>query len=102
VAPSNLIISGRYILQPEIFAEIENQGPGAGGEIQITDAMISLLATQPFYGLQYKGTTYDCGDKLGFLTANMVFALEHEALGQSVREMLTEVVKQHGGKLTWT
>jgi UTP--glucose-1-phosphate uridylyltransferase len=100
-APSNLIISGRYILQPEIFAEIEKQEPGAGGEIQITDAMIRLMAAQPFYGLQYKGTTYDCGDKLGFLTANMVFALEHEALGPGVREMLAEVVKQHGGKLTW-
>jgi UTP--glucose-1-phosphate uridylyltransferase len=101
-APSNLIISGRYILQPEIFAEIEKQEPGAGGEIQITDAMIRLMEVQPFYGLQYKGTTYDCGDKLGFLTANMVFALEHEALGPGVKEMLAEVVKQHGGKLTWT
>ncbi len=100
-APSNLIISGRYILQPEIFAEIEKQEPGAGGEIQITDAMIRLMSAQPFYGLQYKGTTYDCGDKLGFLTANMVFALEHEALGPGVRDMLAEVVKQHGGKLTW-
>jgi UTP--glucose-1-phosphate uridylyltransferase len=101
-APSNLIISGRYILQPEIFAEIEKQEPGAGGEIQITDAMIRLMEVQPFYGLQYKGTTYDCGDKLGFLTANMVFALEHHALGPGVRDMLAEVVKQHGGKLTWT
>ena len=74
-APSNLIISGRYILQPEIFAEIEKQEPGTGGEIQITDAMIRLMATQPFHGLKYKGTTYDCGDKIGFLSANVAFAL---------------------------
>lgn len=100
-APSNLIISGRYILQPEIFAEIEKQEPGSGGEIQITDAMIRLMTTQPFYGLKYKGTTYDCGDKIGFLTANVIFALEHETLGPAFRQMLTEVVGRQGGKLDW-
>jgi UTP--glucose-1-phosphate uridylyltransferase len=100
-APSNLIISGRYILQPEIFAEIEEQKPGAGGEIQITDAMIRLMATQPFHGLKYKGTTYDCGDKIGFLTANVAFALEHEVLGPAFRMALEQNIAAHGGFLTW-
>jgi UTP--glucose-1-phosphate uridylyltransferase len=100
-APSNLIISGRYILQPEIFAEIEKQQPGAGGEIQITDAMIRLMATQPFHGLKYKGTTYDCGDKIGFLSANVAFALEHEILGPAFRMALEQNIAAHGGFLTW-
>jgi UTP--glucose-1-phosphate uridylyltransferase len=100
-APSNLIISGRYILQPEIFAEIEKQQPGAGGEIQITDAMIRLMATQPFHGLKYKGVTYDCGDKIGFLSANVAFALEHETLGPAFRMALEQTIATHGGFLTW-
>jgi UTP--glucose-1-phosphate uridylyltransferase len=100
-APSNLIISGRYILQPEIFAEIEKQEPGSGGEIQITDAMIRLMATQPFHGLKYKGITYDCGDKIGFLSANVAFALEHETLGETFREAFSGLVKRLGGNLTW-
>jgi UTP--glucose-1-phosphate uridylyltransferase len=101
VAPSNLIISGRYILQPEIFAEIEKQEPGAGGEIQITDAMIRLMQSQPFHGLKYKGTTYDCGDKIGFLAANVAFALEHETLGGAFRDALEQTIATHGGFLRW-
>jgi UTP--glucose-1-phosphate uridylyltransferase len=100
-APSNLIISGRYILQPEIFAEIEKQEPGSGGEIQITDAMIRLMATQPFHGLKYKGVTYDCGDKIGFLSANVAFALEHETLGPAFRLALEQTIATHGGFLRW-
>jgi UTP--glucose-1-phosphate uridylyltransferase len=100
-APSNLIISGRYILQPEIFAEIEKQKPGAGGEIQITDAMISLMNSQAFHGLRFEGKTYDCGDKLGFLAANVAFALEREDLGPSFRQVLQEVVASHNGFLSW-
>jgi UTP--glucose-1-phosphate uridylyltransferase len=100
-APSNLIISGRYILQPEIFAEIEKQEPGSGGEIQITDAMIRLMATQPFHGLKYKGITYDCGDKIGFLSANVAFALEHETLGETFRLALEQTIATHGGFLRW-
>jgi UTP--glucose-1-phosphate uridylyltransferase len=100
-APSNLIISGRYILQPEIFAEIEQQRPGAGGEIQITDAMISLMRKQPFHGLKFKGVTYDCGDKVGFLAANVAFALEHDKLGEAFRMALEHVVASHGGHLSW-
>jgi UTP--glucose-1-phosphate uridylyltransferase len=95
-APSNLIISGRYILQPEIFAKIEQQDKGAGGEIQITDAMIQLLNEQPFYGLKFRGTTYDCGDKIGFLMANVAYGLEHQDLGPSFRKALLDYLKSAG------
>ena len=91
-APSNLIISGRYILEPEIFAEIGKQEPGAGGEIQITDAMIRLLARRPFYGLKYRGTTYDCGDKVGFLAANVAFGLERPDVGPGFRAALKKIL----------
>ena len=100
-APSNLIISGRYILQPEIFDEILAQTPGAGGEIQITDAMIRLMARQPFHGLAYEGTTYDCGDKLGFLGANVAYGLERDDLGPGFRQVLQKIVADHGGRVTW-
>jgi UTP--glucose-1-phosphate uridylyltransferase len=101
LAPSNLIISGRYILQPGIFEEIEIQEPGSGGEIQITDAMISLMSKQPFHGLKYSGTTYDCGDKVGFLAANVAFALEHDMLAPAFRMALEQVITSHGGHLNW-
>ncbi|MFT3988148.1 UTP--glucose-1-phosphate uridylyltransferase GalU [Aestuariivirga sp.] len=91
-APSNLIISGRYILQPEIFGEIEKQKPGAGGEIQITDAMIRLMAAQDFWGVKYKGTTYDCGDKVGFLSANVALALERPDIGPDFRAALKKIL----------
>ena len=96
-APSNLIISGRYILQPEIFAEIERQAPGAGGEIQITDAMIRLMGRQPFHGLQYRGTTYDCGDKVGFLAANVALGLERPDIGPAFRAALKKILDGAGG-----
>ena len=92
-APSNLIISGRYILQPEIFAEIERQEPGAGGEIQITDAMIRLMAKQPFHGVKYQGTTYDCGDKVGFLAANVALALDRPDVGPGFRAALKKILE---------
>ena len=100
-APSNFIISGRYILQPEIFQLIEQSTPGTGGEIQITDAMIRLSKNQRFHGLQFEGTTYDCGDKLGFLSANVAFGLEHEQLGPGLREALSDIIRKHGGTVTW-
>ncbi len=100
-APSNLIISGRYILQPEIFAELDRQEPGAGGEIQITDAMIRLMQYQPFHGLKYEGQTYDCGDKVGFLAANVALALEREDLGPAFRLVLEKTIAAHGGFLRW-
>jgi UTP--glucose-1-phosphate uridylyltransferase len=96
-APSNLIISGRYILQPEIFSEIAEQAPGSGGEIQVTDAMIRLMAKQPFWGLKFAGTTYDCGDKLGFLAANVAYGLEREDLGPGFKAALKRIIKSHGG-----
>jgi UTP--glucose-1-phosphate uridylyltransferase len=96
-APSNLIISGRYILQPEIFAKIERQKPGSGGEIQITDAIIGLIAEQPCFGLKFEGTTYDCGDKVGFLAANVAYGLEHPELGDAFRRALRDILASHGG-----
>lgn len=96
-APSNLIISGRYILQPEIFVEIEKQEAGAGGEIQITDAMMRLMKQQPFHGVKYAGTTYDCGDKIGFLAANVAFALERQDLGDGFRAALKRILDARGG-----
>ncbi|MDA7947124.1 MAG: UTP--glucose-1-phosphate uridylyltransferase GalU [Hyphomicrobiaceae bacterium] len=74
-APSNLIIMGRYLLQPEIFNILEAQERGTGGEIQITDAMIALLESQPFTAAKYEGKSFDCGSKAGFLAANIAFAL---------------------------
>ena len=79
-APSNLYINGRYILQPEIFGHLARKQTGAGGEIQLTDAMIALQESQSFYGCRFQGRTYDCGSKLGFLTANVVFALDRPDL----------------------
>jgi len=96
-APSNLIISGRYILQPEIFSRIAAQKPGAGGEIQVTDAMIALLKEQPFYGVKYEGQTFDCGDKLGFLCANVAYGLDHPDLGPDFGQALKEIIAGRGG-----
>ncbi len=86
--PSNLFISGRYILQPEIFEILEIQERGAGGEIQLTDGMRKLMETQAFHALEYDGTTYDCGDKLGLLRANVALALKRPDLGDAARSMI--------------
>lgn len=91
-APSNLIISGRYILQPEIFSKIAEVKPGAGGEIQLTDAMIALMAEQDFLGLKYQGETFDCGGKLGFLMANVAYGLTHQEIGPAFREELRRLL----------
>ena len=87
-APSNLIITGRYILQPEIFDLLETQQKGAGGEIQLTDALLRLLKTQPGYGFQFEGKTYDCGAKLGFLAANIAYALDRDDIAPALRKEL--------------
>jgi len=89
-APSNLHISGRYILQPEIFDLLERQERGAGGEIQLTDAMIRLAAQsdQPFHAVRFDGKIYDCGSKIGFLAANVAYALERKDLGPALKEEL--------------
>jgi UTP--glucose-1-phosphate uridylyltransferase len=83
--PSNLFISGRYILQPEIFALLADQETGAGGEIQLTDAMARLMRTSDFHALRYDGTTYDCGDPVGLLRANVAYALKDAKLGAEAR-----------------
>ena len=90
--PSNLFISGRYILQPEIFEVLATQERGAGGEIQLTDGMANLMKTQDFHALEYEGTTYDCGDKIGLLRANVAFALMRPDLKDAVRRAIQELL----------
>ena len=87
-APSDLAIIGRYIFTPDIFGAIEQTKPGAGGEIQITDAMRILLKTRPFYAVKLDGRRHDAGDKLGFLIATVEFALKREDLGDDFRRYL--------------
>jgi UTP--glucose-1-phosphate uridylyltransferase len=93
-APSNLSISGRYILQPEIFAILEHTQRGAGGEIQLTDAMATLMRTQPFHAVEFAGALYDCGDKIGLLRANVALALKRPDLGASAREAVERLLRQ--------
>ena len=90
-APSNLFISGRYILQPEIFAILSEQTRGTGGEIQITDAMQVLIRSQRFTGVKYDGQVFDCGSKIGFLTANVVFALDRPDIAGAFRKELKKL-----------
>jgi UTP--glucose-1-phosphate uridylyltransferase len=92
-APSNLSITGRYILQPEIFEILEKQAAGAGGEIQLTDAMLALAQTQPFYGLKFDGRSYDCGSKIGFLSANVAYGLERPDLAPEFRAEIERLLK---------
>jgi UTP--glucose-1-phosphate uridylyltransferase len=92
-APSNLSITGRYILQPEIFAILENQPRGAGGEIQLTDGMVRLAQAQPFLGLKFAGQSFDCGSKIGFLAANVSYALARKDLAPEFRAELKRIVK---------
>lgn len=86
-APSNLAITGRYILQPEIFGLLENQETGAGGEIQLTDAMDRLMKAQSFFAYEFEGTPYDCGSKLGYFEAVMAHAIDHEDIGAKARDV---------------
>ena len=87
-APSDLAIIGRYILEPEIFACLESTQPGAGGEIQLTDGLRALLRERPIYGWRFDGKRYDAGDKLGFLTATVEFALKRDDLAPAFRQYL--------------
>jgi len=87
-APSTLSIIGRYILQPEIFDHLEKQQRGTGDEIQLTDAMAKLIGNQPFHGLRFEGTRFDCGDKVGFIEATLAHALKRPDMADKVREML--------------
>jgi UTP--glucose-1-phosphate uridylyltransferase len=88
VAPSTLTIIGRYILQPEIWAHLDRHETGAGGEIQLTDAMAKLIGGKPFHGLRFEGTRYDCGDKIGWLEANVAYALARPELGSAMKDIL--------------
>ena len=90
-APSNNIVTGRYILQPEIFGVLEKGERGAGGEIQLTDAMITLSKSQKFYGYNFDGTTYDCGSKLGFIAANLAFGLARGDLAPALRGEIARI-----------
>ena len=87
-APSNLMIPGRYILQPEVMRILETQARGAGNEIQLTDAMAQMIGQQPFHALDFAGRRFDCGDKAGFITANIALALERDDIGGEVRAFL--------------
>lgn len=84
-SPSNLMIPGRYILQPEVMRILEGQEKGAGGEIQLTDAMAQLIGNQPFHGFTFDGQRYDCGDKAGYIQANFALALARDDIGPVVR-----------------
>lgn len=92
-APSTLSIIGRYILQPEVFDHLDKQEKGAGGEIQLTDALAATLGADPFNGLRFEGRRFDCGDKAGFLEATIAFALSRDDLAPAVRE----IVKNYAG-----
>ena len=92
-APSNFIISGRYVLSPEIFKILETQEKGAGGEIQLTDGMIELMTSQAFHAARFDGKTYDCGSKLGFLTANVAFGLADKELGATFARELRALLE---------
>ncbi|MGO1073926.1 UTP--glucose-1-phosphate uridylyltransferase [Inquilinus sp. CA228] len=88
-APSDLSIVGRYILQPEVFTHLDRQERGAGGEIQLTDAMARLIGSQPFHGVRFEGDRFDCGDKVGFIAANLAYGLDRPDLSAALREAVS-------------
>lgn len=97
-APSNLILSGRYILQPEIFDILSRQEPGSGNEIQLTDAMIGLNNDQDFFGLNFEGETYDCGSKSGFLMANVAFGMERDDIAPNVADTIRGIIADYDAR----
>lgn len=92
VAPSTLSIIGRYVLMPEVFDHLEKQEPTSGNEIQLTDAMAKMIGRTPFHGLRFEGTRFDCGTKIGFLKANVAFALERKDLKDELGAFLRGLV----------
>ena len=94
-APSNLKITGRYILQPEVFGLLEDQDPGAGGEIQLTDAMARQMESQDFYAYEFDGKEYDCGSKAGYFEAVLAHALDNEEIADAAKSL----VKQYASNL---
>lgn len=93
-APSNLIISGRYILQPEVMRVLEGREKGAGGEIQLTDAMARMIGTQPFHAVTFAGKRYDCGSKIGFVEATLAIALQRPDMADDVRAMMQRLLAE--------
>jgi len=87
-APSNLTVIGRYVLMPEVIGHLSRMERGAGGEVQLTDGMAKLIGSQPFHGLRYEGRRFDCGDKVGFLEAQIAFALKRPDMASAVGEFL--------------
>ena len=92
-APSNIAVVGRYIIEPGVFTHLDRQEQGAGGEIQLTDSLARQIGEMPFSGLRFSGERFDCGSKIGFLQANIAFALQRDELGQHLKSWLTERVK---------
>lgn len=93
-APSNLIVSGRYILQPDVMRVLEAQEAGAGGEIQLTDAMARMIGTQPFHAVPFQGARYDCGSKVGFIEATLALALQRPDMADDVRAVATRLLNE--------
>ena len=91
-APSNLAISGRYILQPEVMDELDRQEPGAGGEIQLTDSMARIIGRQPFHAVTFNGRRFDCGSKVGFAAANLALSLERPDMGEELATIARELL----------
>jgi UTP--glucose-1-phosphate uridylyltransferase len=92
-APSNLIVSGRYILQPEVMRILEGQEKGAGGEIQLTDAMAQMIGQQPFNAVTFNGNRYDCGSKVGYIEANLALALQRPDMAEQIRAIALNLLK---------
>lgn len=92
-APSNLIVSGRYILQPEVMRILEGQEKGAGGEIQLTDAMAQMIGQQPFNAVTFSGNRYDCGSKVGYIEANLALALQRPDMAEQIRAIALNLLK---------
>ena len=90
-APSNLMIPGRYILQPEVMRVLENQEHGAGNESQLTDAMAQMIGGQPFHAYRFGGRRFDCGSKSGFINANIALALDHDDIAEDVRAFIRNI-----------
>jgi len=92
-APSNLIVSGRYILQPQVMQVLQGQGKGAGGEIQLTDAMAQMIGKQPFHAVTFDGARYDCGSKVGYIEANLAVALQRPEMSAEIRAIAMNLLK---------
>jgi UTP--glucose-1-phosphate uridylyltransferase len=90
VAPSTLAVIGRYILEPSVFEHLGRQERGAGGEVQLTDALAEQIGRSPFHGLRFEGRRFDCGDKVGFLEANIAFALDRDDMSEQIRDILRQ------------